>query len=317
MGAMREVTEEAAAEPETAGAPLVDLDDAAPRATQFTDAGVLPQVAPLAAASAGPTASERAYDDGAALHALHKPASPQHADPATSSAAPAPVDPDIAKRIGPRGMAAAWDQLAVATADERSTPQYVRLPANIVKELDRAWQDSLAGKEEREQGGNLVRNMGGSYEIRRGANEDKHMFDQDDSDVGWTQKLVAQVHTHPYRDEKEQVPEQFATFSEGDFDSLMRSDAHMSVLRSGPYTFMLSKTKQFEAMVEATNNDENKLSALAQRMTDVYDNAFDATEGSFSEKTEAGVLAVCQRFHLVYYSGQGSDLSRKTARAPA
>jgi len=314
---MREVTEQAAAEPETAGAPVMDLDDAAPRATQFTDAGALPQVAPLAAAPAGPTASERAYDESAPQHALHKPASPQHADPATSSAAPAPVDPDLAKRIGPRGMAAAWDQLAVATADERSTPAYVRLPANIVNELDRAWQDSLAGKEEREQGGNLVRNMGGSYEIRRGANEDKHMFDQDDNDVGWTQKLVAQVHTHPYRDEKEQVPEQFATFSEGDFDSLMRSDAHMSVLRSGPYTFMLSKTKQFQAMVDATNNDENKLSALAQRMTDVYDKAFDATKGSFSEKTEAGVLAVCQRFHLVYYSGQGSDLSRKTARAPA
>lgn len=47
-------------------------------------------------------------------------------------------------------------------------------------------------------------------------------------------------------------------------------------------------------------------------MTEVYDKAFDATKGSFSERTEAGVLAVCRQFHLVYYSGQGPDLQRRT-----
>jgi hypothetical protein len=206
------------------------------------------------------------------------------------------------------GPACRW--YAGRTIDTRARP----LTPTIVKQLEQAWQDSLAGKKQREQGGNLVRNSGGSYEIRRRANDDDKLFDQDDNDVGWTQKLVAQVHTHPYRDEKDRVPEQFATFSEGDFDSLMRSDAHMSVLRSGPYTFILTKTKQFKAMVEATKNDEEKLQAITQRMTAVYDKAFDATNGAFSEKTETGVMAVCEQFHLVYYVGQGSDLTRKTKR---
>ena len=102
---------------------------------------------------------------------------------------------------------------------------------------------------------------------------------------------MAQVHTHPYNDHKQRVPEGFATFSEQDFDSLMRSDAHMSMLRSGPYTFMLVKTQQFNKMVEATGNDEEKLAVVAKRMTTTYDRAFNKTKGGFSEKCEAGVLA--------------------------
>lgn len=262
-----------------------------------------------------------AFAQQALTHTLHKPAVPDKAPPGAkpqqNTAVPTPIDmpkdPEHAKHFS-RGMTAAWNQLAVGTTDERHSPDYIRLPQNIVKALDQAWKDSLSGKKEREQGGNLVRNSDGSYDVRRRANEDHRMFDQDDSDVGWRQSLVAQVHTHPYRDEKDQVPEQFATFSEGDFDSLMRSDAHMAVLRSGPYTFVLSKTKQFEKIVNALGSDEEKLSAFAQQMTAVYDKAFDATTGMFSEKCEAGVMAVCEKFHLVYYTGQGSDMTRKTKK---
>jgi hypothetical protein len=261
---------------------------------------VLPQFA--AANARQPSASDRAYGHGDGLRA----------GPAVGDK---PADPERAKHIA-RSMNAGWTQLAYATPDERSTPQDVRLPANIVGQLDVLWQDSVSGTHDREQGGNLVRNSGGSYDIRRTANDSGHMFEPDENDVGWTQDLIGQVHTHPYREENERVPEQFATFSDGDFDALMRSDAHMSVLCSGPYTFILAKTKQFSAMVDALDNDETKLQTFAQGMTKVYDKAFQATEGKFSEKTEAGVMAVCHQFHLVYYSGQGSDLTRKTKRPP-
>jgi hypothetical protein len=86
----------------------------------------------------------------------------------------------------------------------------------------------------------------------------------------------------------------------------------MSVLRSGPHTFILNKTKQFERMVDALGNDETKLAALAAKMSKTYDKAFDAKDGKFSEKCEAGVLAVCDQYHLTYYSGQGSELTRKS-----
>ncbi|NVB82337.1 MAG: hypothetical protein HOV81_28415 [Kofleriaceae bacterium] len=49
-------------------------------------------------------------------------------------------------------------------------------------------------------------------------------------------------------------------------------------------------------------------------MTAVYDEAFDATSGMFSEKCEAGVMAVAESFHLAYDAGQGSDLTRKTKK---
>jgi len=259
----------------------------------------------------------------ASTHPLQKPEATDHPAPVAapshdgSATAQAPAgDPEMAK-ILERRKTAGWDQLATATPDERATPEHIRLPPNIVQALETAWQDSLKTKKETEQGGNLVHRYRGGYEVRRKPNDNPGEFDQDDKDVGLGQTLVGQVHTHPYREERDKVPEQFASFSDGDFDSLMRSDAHLSLLRSGPYTFMVAKTKQFEAMVDRLDNQEAKLFELAHQMTTVYDKAVDATKSSFSEKIEAGVMAVCEQFHLVYYEGQGGELSRKTKRPTA
>lgn len=236
----------------------------------------------------------------------------------TSPAAPVveprtAVDAEHAKHIE-RGKVAAWNQLAAGTPDERSVPTDVRLPPNVVQALDKAWQDTLATSEAQEQGGNLVKHYGGGYGIRRSESQSSHMFEGDDNDLGRFDTLVAQVHTHPYRDESNKTPEEFGTFSDGDFNSLMRSDAHMSVLRSGPYTFILGKTKQFNQLVDPLNNDETKLKQLAARMTKTYEAAMLGTEGMFSEKLEAGVLAVCDAFHLVYYSGVGGELTRRSKK---
>ena len=232
---------------------------------------------------------------------------------ATANAAP-PVDPARQKHID-RSMTAGWEQIARYTPDEHASPEHIRLPKNIVSELERAWKESFPGGHDQEQGGNLVKTYGGDYKIHRGQGHSEGMYEGSE-DVGWTEDLVAQVHTHPYHDQRDKNPQEFATFSEGDFDSLMRSNAHMSVLRSGPYTFVLSKTKQFEQLVErsAPDNSEPQLQAIAKRMTAVYDKAFDASNGTFPEKCEAGVIAVAEQFHLVYYVGQGSDLTRKTHR---
>lgn len=153
------------------------------------------------------------------------------------------------------------------------------------------------------------------WQLRRSSlagGADGDTYNPNDHDVGWTQSLVGMVHTHPYDDPK--VPEGFASFSEPDFVSFMSSDAHLSVLRSGPFTFMLSKTQQFQKLVEATNNDPDQLFEISQRMVEKFHQAFGRTKGSFSEQVEAGVMAVCEAFHLVYYEGQGNELTRKTKR---
>lgn len=312
--------------------------------TRFTSAGPIPPIA--ADGVPVPTASERGYGSdqpiSSTLAQLVQSSSPQHVatvltnNPNLGSAivevvsrlrgasfvqqavaapkAAAPIDPARQKRID-RSMTAGWEQIARYTPDERASPEYIRLPKNIVSELERAWKESFPGGHDMEQGGNLVKTYGGDYKIHRGEGHSEGMYEGSE-DVGWTEDLVAQVHTHPYHDQRDKNPQEFATFSDGDFDSLMRSGAHMSVLRSGPYTFVLSKTKQFEQLVErsAPDNDEQQLKQLAKRMTDVYNKAFEASNGTFPEKCEAGVIAVAEQFHLVYYVGQGSDLTRKTHR---
>lgn len=45
-------------------------------------------------------------------------------------------------------------------------------------------------------------------------------------------------------------------------------------------------------------------------MTSSYDQAFAASPGAFPDKLEAAVIAVCKKFHLVYYEGRGGELRR-------
>lgn len=263
----------------------------------------------------------------ASAHPQHRPTptgddarAPHQSPESVGAGTPAPqakshVDPKLREARAVAG----WNQLATAIPNESLTPEHVRMPNNLVKAIDRAWKESVAARPEKEMGGNIVKNGGSGWDVRRyGGDANGDTFDPTDRDVGWRQELVGMLHTHPYDDFKDKgVPEGFASFSEQDFDAFARSDAHLSVLRSGPFTFMLSKTKQFEQLVEATNNDESKLRALSERMRKAYDVVFEATKGKFSERVEAGILAVCREFHLVYYEGQGSELTRKSERPKA
>ncbi len=47
---------------------------------------------------------------------------------------------------------------------------------------------------------------------------------------------------------------------------------------------------------------------LNNAMLKTFDQAFALDEVDFAAKLEAGVVAVCQKFHLNYYRGQGRNL---------
>lgn len=261
----------------------------------------------------------------AARATLHKP-TPIAAEPATiptmhqaqqpattPTPPPARAEPKVSAELRKMRAVAGWNQLATAVPDESMTPEHVRLPDHLVQAIQIAWHETIASAPEHEHGGNIVKNGGSGYDLRRyDGDADGETFQPNDNDVGWRQHIVGMVHTHPYGEYKTQVPEGYASFSEQDFDAFMRSDAHLSVLRSGPFTFMLSKTKQFEELVAASDNDESKLRALGAEMYAAYDDVFDRTKGNFSGRVEAGILAVCRKFHLVYYQGQDGDLTRKS-----
>lgn len=76
---------------------------------------------------------------------------------------------------------------------------------------------------------------------------------------------------------------------------------------------MISRTKEFDALVEKTNNDPEKLSELRIAMHETYKAAFQAEKdagGGPASRVEKGLIAMCRKFHLIYYWGQGQDLHR-------
>jgi hypothetical protein len=171
---------------------------------------------------------------------LHKPMPPADEPHAAHEARPvsrrsppsARTESNVPPEVRKTRAVAGWNQLATAVPNESMTPEHVRIPDNLVQAVEKAWQETIAASPEQEAGGNIVKNGGSGYDLRRyGGDADGETFQPNDNDVGWRQRLVGMVHTHPYDEYKKQVPEGYASFSEQDFDAFMRSDAHLSVLR--------------------------------------------------------------------------------------
>lgn len=189
-------------------------------------------------------------------------------------------------------------------------PDTLTLPPAAVAALDLLWKDShLADGSVQEQGGNLVRNYGGSYEFRRGKGHNSRQFEPDYNDVGWSQSLVGVVHTHPYTNRDNDG----ASFSSSDLASISAEEESqtLNILRSGDMTFVVARTKEFDKIV-ARYEADNNANGLYRAMYDCYENVFAATEGTYKEKIEVAVRRVCQEFHLEYYEGRGATLTRVT-----
>ena len=198
-------------------------------------------------------------------------------------------------------------QVASGSIREGHSPSKVILPQAVADGLDGAWQDSFVDGQPLEQGGNIVRNYDGTYAVRRGDATDRTTFEADYHDVGWTQELVGVMHTHP------NVRGEANSFSEPDFTSMLAESQPINLLRSEDTTYMVARTREFDAMAAHYEADE-RLDELEDEIYDCFDNVYGRTEGTHAEKLEAAVLAVCQRFHLVYYRGEGRELSRVSPR---
>ena len=175
---------------------------------------------------------------------LHKPvpksdetAASHESYEATSTVPQSPTaiaEPTSSPEVRRMRAIAGWNQLATAIPNESMTPAHVRIPDNLVRAIEKSWHESIASSPEQEKGGNIIKNGGSGYDVRRydgDANGDT--FQPNDSDAGWRQSLVGMVHTHPYGEYKQEVPEGYASFSEQDFDAFMRSEALPPVWRWG------------------------------------------------------------------------------------
>lgn len=220
-----------------------------------------------------------------------------------------------------RRKAASWEQVARGGInDARSAPSGIRLPPNVVASIERAWQDSLASSPEQEEGGNLVLTYGGDYKVRRTKGYKDDEFEPDPNDVGWTETMVGSLHTHPYRDEhaknSKTMPTDYGTVSAPDLDSIVNREGPLFVVRSGEFTYVIAKSRQFNKIVEQ-HEHAGTLSKLVSEMEGLSTQIFEATKGNMSERLEHAIIAVCQAYQLVYYEGKGADLKRVGGRGPS
>jgi len=333
-----------------AESPATSSSDAQSR-TRFDDAGAVPDVG-AGFSEPAPSASERAYDDipnelvaivakgdeadlVQMLHAYptlrspilaaigrahgapvaHRvgvkaaptpdptPATKTQAYPEGYDGGPIRVDPDHASD---RQKVAGFDQIAAGVGREQAAPSHVRLPKSLVAELDRLWHDTV--RKDKEHGGNVVRD-GGSYDFRQTHDEDDNADTyHPDTDNLDGDRHVAIVHTHP----TDTRSPDYVGFSDVDLAALVDESQPLNILRSGTQTYMVARTKEFEALIDK-NNDPEQLSELRMAIHKTYNAAYQAAKAEdIGEpgRVEAGVIAVCRKFHLIYYWGQGQDLHR-------
>jgi|GEM_PF-3292870 len=105
------------------------------------------------------------------------------------------------------------------------------------------------------------------------------------------------------------MPTDYGTVSAPDLDLLANRDGPLFVVRSGPFTYVIAKSKQFNRLVEKQEN-AGTLTELVTEMEQLSNRIFEATKGNMSDRLEQAIITVCQAYHLVYYEGSGSDIKR-------
>lgn len=281
---------------------------------KFTSLGSIPPVSTAHADhdEPAPSASDLAFGSVGTSATQPAPTVDSSTDRAGTRGARRPVVAEAPVPISERRKTAGFEQIARSYIQAQGAPDQVKLPASLVKALEQAWRDSLQPDRDREQGGNVVRSYGGDYKLRRGKGDSDDMYEPNPNDVGITETLVGTAHTHPYRKEGQE----YGTFSGQDLGNMVNEHESFKLVRSGPYTFMMTRTREFDALVKQYEKRGEELE-LSKQITQTFDAAYAASKRPFPEKLEAGVLAVCARYNLVYYSGQGAELTRASgARRP-
>lgn len=254
-------------------------DGPAAHVQEFSDRGHKPAVAPFGREH-GPTASERGFDT-----------------PLYDKKSAAPQTEEQ------RANSSGFDRLARTKVKKADAPRVIRLPDPVTKGLQESWDRSHPKGSAQEQGGNIVRNKDGSYDWRQGKPGGEGVYLPDEDDVGKGQKLVGAGHTHPYANGTENV-----SFSGEDISSLVNGDERLEVVQSGKMLFMVVRTAEFDAMVDATDDDGAR--DLMERIEKCWNRVFESTKGTMPERAQAATVRTCREFKLAYYRGTGATLDR-------
>jgi hypothetical protein len=199
-----------------------------------------------------------------------------------------------------------FEKLLGKNLKEGEAPADITLPDGLTKGMQSAWEQSLPGGKSQEQGGNLVRNKDGSYEFRAGKAGTSGSFTPDYGDVGKDQTLAGVGHTHPY--DKDEGGYTDVSFSGGDLSSIVYETQPLNIVQSGETLFVVARTTEFEALLKGLDIEGKK--KLVGEIEKTWNDVYKTTKGTIPERAEAATQAACKKYHLVYYRGKGSHLSK-------
>jgi hypothetical protein len=91
---------------------------------------------------------------------------------------------------------------------------------------------------------------------------------------------------------------------------MIDSGEKVAFLQSGKTQFAISTTAEWDAMLKPLKTSQQKRD-LTEDIVKTWTDARAAAKGTFSERVEAGVKAVCAKFHLVYYRGKLGTLTKQ------
>jgi hypothetical protein len=79
-------------------------------------------------------------------------------------------------------------------------------------------------------------------------------------------------------------------------------------VQSGDTVFVLARTDEFEKLL--TGLDAKALKKLENKIEKTWNDVYTTTPGEIPARAEAATRATCKAYHLVYYRGKGSNLTK-------
>ena len=202
-----------------------------------------------------------------------------------------------------RKRAKGFDALTNKKLKEGDAPKNIVIPDELADGMQDAWNRSFPAGKPIEQGG-VMGKRGSKYGWHGQEGDNAWAFEPDEDDLGKGEKLAAAGHTHPYASGLVDV-----SFSGGDMRSLVSSGAQIEMVQSGETRFLIARTAKFNKMVDAVDGVEEQ-EELEDRLENCWEKAFKAAPAPHERKCHEATKATCKRFHLIYYVGRGTTMTR-------
>ncbi|MEW5857473.1 MAG: DUF4157 domain-containing protein [Cyanobacteriota bacterium] len=200
-----------------------------------------------------------------------------------------------------------FDTVADGNLKQADAPDKLKLPEELTEGMQEGWDKSLPDGKSQEQGGLLVKDKDGDYKWKPGKPGKSGSFSPNYSDQDKDETLVGVGHTHPY--DASEGGHTDVSFSGQDLARLVYVKDRIAVVQSGEGQFVASRTVEFDKMLEKLDDAGKK--KMFDEMKKTYDDALSSAKGKFQERVEAAVKAVCSKYHLVYYKGKNSKLTKQ------